>query len=186
MTLAALTMGVVMAPQMAEAKWFGKKDADTAAKPCAMNSKCCNKSEKTSNETIPQVAQEAGQFTILTKALKATQLDGALSQDGPFTVFAPTDEAFRKQFTPEELNTLLLPENKAKLSRVLKFHVVPGNFSSQQVMEASSLKTLEGQSLPVEQTAGMVEIGDAKVVKTDVAARNGVIHAIDKVLMPSN
>jgi uncharacterized surface protein with fasciclin (FAS1) repeats len=133
---------------------------------------------------IPETAEKAGNFTILLTALKSAGLDGALAGEGPFTVFAPTDAAFKAQFSDEQIQNLLKPENKAQLTKVLTYHVVPGRFTSREVVQVSGLKTLEGTTLPVMKNGTMVEVGQAGVVQVDVKARNGVIHAIDHVLMP--
>jgi uncharacterized surface protein with fasciclin (FAS1) repeats len=125
----------------------------------------------------------AGHFNTLVAAVKAAGLVDALKAPGPFTVFAPTDEAFSK-LPPGTLETLLKPENKGRLQKILTYHVVPGQVMARDVVKLRSAKTLEGGSLTIQTGNGGVVVGDAHVTKTDVAASNGVIHVIDKVLLP--
>ena len=133
---------------------------------------------------LVDTAVAAGQFKTLATALEAAGLIDALKGPGPFTVFAPTDEAFAK-LPAGTLETLLKPENKEKLKAVLLYHVVPGNVTADQVtkLNGRSVKTLQGGSVKV-RTAHGVRVDDAKVTQTDVKASNGVIHVIDTVLMP--
>ena len=132
---------------------------------------------------IVDTAVSAGQFTTLVTAVKAAGLVDTLKGAGPFTVFAPTDAAFAKlpKGTVEEL---LKPENKAKLTAILTYHVVPGKVLAADVAKVKDAKTVQGQAVTVAATGGKVTIDRAQVVKADVAASNGVIHAIDTVLMP--
>ena len=125
----------------------------------------------------------AAHFNTLATALKAADLVDTLKGPGPFTVFAPTDEAFAK-LPDGTLSDLLKPENKAKLVKILKYHVVSGKVSAADVMKLSSTKTVEGQNVTVKSMNGVVMINDAKVTRTDIAATNGVIHVIDTVLIP--
>ena len=129
---------------------------------------------------IVDTAVSAGQFTTLVKALKAADLVDALKQKGPYTVFAPTDEAFSK-LPAGALDSLL--KDKAKLAAVLKYHVVPGKVMAAQV-KPGAVKTLQGQTLTISTKDGSVMVDDAKVIKTDIDTSNGVIHVIDSVLMP--
>jgi uncharacterized surface protein with fasciclin (FAS1) repeats len=115
-------------------------------------------------------------------ALKAAGLVETLQGTGPFTVFAPTDEAFGK-LPHGTVEDLLKPENKAKLVAVLTYHVVAGKVMAADV-KTMKVKTVNGQSLDVKVTDGNVTVDNAKVVKTDVAASNGVIHVIDTVVLP--
>lgn len=133
---------------------------------------------------IVETAVAAGQFTVLAKALEAAGLIDALKGAGPFTVFAPTDDAFAK-LPAGTLESLLKPENKEKLKSILLYHVVQGNVSASKVMTLNnrSVKTLQGSSLKVT-TEGGVRVNNATVTKTDVQASNGVIHVIDTVLLP--
>jgi uncharacterized surface protein with fasciclin (FAS1) repeats len=128
------------------------------------------------------VASTNGNFKVLTKALKASGLDKKLSGPGPFTVFAPTDKAFAA-LPPSTLATLLKPANKLKLVSLLNYHVVSGQEKSTD-LQPGSVPTLAGKSVTVKVQAGGITINNAKVVTADIMASNGVIHAIDKVLMP--
>ena len=133
---------------------------------------------------IVETAVAAGQFKTLAAALEAAELIEALKGNGPFTVFAPTDEAFAK-LPAGTVATLLKPENKEKLKAVLLYHVVPGNVTADQVtkLNGRSVKTLQGSSIKVK-TAHGVQVDNAKVTQADIKASNGVIHVIDTVLMP--
>ena len=134
---------------------------------------------------IVDTAVSAGTFHTLATALQAAGLDETLKGKGPFTVFAPTDEAFSK--LPEgTVASLLKPENKDKLKAILLYHVVAGDVTATQVMTLSSAKTVNGQNLKLTVNNGTVMVNDAKVVKADVLASNGVIHVIDTVLIPNN
>lgn len=128
---------------------------------------------------IVDTAVGAGNFKTLATALGAAGLVDTLKGKGPFTVFAPTDEAFAK-VPKADLDALL--KDKAKLTAVLTYHVVPGNVMAKDV-KAGAVKTVQGGDLTLA-TAGGVTVNGAKVVKADVGASNGVIHAIDTVLMP--
>lgn len=132
---------------------------------------------------IVDTAVAAGSFTTLAAALQAAGLVDTLKGSGPFTVFAPTDAAFAK-LPAGTVETLLKPENKAKLQAVLTYHVVPGSVSSKQVVKLDSAKTVNGQSIAIRTANGSVMIDEAKVVQADIAASNGVIHVIDTVILP--
>jgi len=131
---------------------------------------------------IVAIASGDAQFETLTKALGAAGLVTTLQGKGPFTVFAPTDAAFAAlpEGTVEEL---LKPENKAQLTKILTYHVVPGSVVSTS-LKSGDVKSVEGSSLKVAVSTGKVTVGGANVVKADIKASNGVIHVIDKVLMP--
>lgn len=133
---------------------------------------------------IVDTAVSAGQFKTLAAALEAAGLIDALKGEGPFTVFAPTDEAFAK-LPAGTVESLLKPENKEKLKSILLYHVVQGNVPASEVLKLNgrSVKTLEGSSIKVATKHGVMVDG-AKVVQTDVKASNGVIHVIDTVLIP--
>jgi uncharacterized surface protein with fasciclin (FAS1) repeats len=130
---------------------------------------------------IVDTAVGAGQFTTLAKALTAAGLIDTLKGPGPFTVFAPTDAAFAK-IPPAKLNALLA--DKAALTKVLTYHVVPGMVVAADV-KSGRVKTVEGDDLVVSATPAGVTVNDAKVVKTDILATNGVIHVIDTVVIPN-
>ncbi len=132
---------------------------------------------------IVDTAVDAGSFKTLVAAVKAAGLAETLKGDGPFTVFAPTDAAFAK--LPEgTVETLLKPENKAKLADILKYHVVAGKVKAADVVKLAEAKTLEGQSAKIKVAGSKVMIDGANVVKTDIDTSNGVIHVIDAVIMP--
>ncbi len=132
---------------------------------------------------IVDTAVAAGQFKTLTAALDAAGLVATLIGPGPFTVFAPTDAAFAK--LPEgTVTTLLKPENKAALTAILTYHVVPGTVMAADVVKMTEAKTVNGAMVRITVNNGTVMINNAKVVMTDIVATNGVIHVIDTVLMP--
>jgi uncharacterized surface protein with fasciclin (FAS1) repeats len=132
---------------------------------------------------IVDTAVSAGSFKTLVAAVQAAGLVDTLKGTGPFTVFAPTDEAFAK-LPAGTVENLLKPENKAKLVSILTYHVVPGNVMAKDVVKLKSAKTVNGQSLAVKAQSGSVTIDGAKVVKTDIPCTNGVIHVIDTVVLP--
>lgn len=135
---------------------------------------------------IVDTAVGAGTFKTLAAAVGAADLVATLKGDGPFTVFAPTDEAFAK-LPAGTVETLLKPENKEKLKEILLLHVVPGKVTAADVVKLKEAKTAGGKTLTIS-TAGGVKVGTAtgmsNVVKTDVQAKNGVIHVIDAVILP--
>jgi uncharacterized surface protein with fasciclin (FAS1) repeats len=133
------------------------------------------------DKNIVTTAADAGAFNTLLTAATAAGLDGALAADGPFTVFAPTDEAFAK--LPEGTIEALL-EDTEQLKAILTYHVVSGKKMAADVAAASHLETLNGQPLHVTLNDGAVELGGAQVVQTDIDAGNGVIHVIDSVMLP--
>ena len=131
---------------------------------------------------IVAVASGNGSFNTLVAAVKAAGLVETLQGPGPFTVFAPTDEAFAK-LPKGTVEDLLKPENKEKLIAILTYHVVAGKVMAADV-KTMKAKTVNGKELDVKVTDGVVTVDNAKVVKTDVAASNGVIHVIDSVVLP--
>jgi uncharacterized surface protein with fasciclin (FAS1) repeats len=133
---------------------------------------------------IVDTAVAAGSFKTLAKALTAAGLVDTLKGPGPFTVFAPTDEAFAK-LAAGTLDTLLKPENKDKLRRILTYHVVPGDVRAADVVKLPSAKAVSGDTITVTVAAGgKVQVDNATVTKTDIKATNGVIHVIDAVILP--
>lgn len=132
---------------------------------------------------IVETAVAAGSFSTLAKALEAADLVKTLSGPGPFTVFAPTDEAFAK-LPAGTLDSLLKPENKEQLRRILLNHVVKGRAMAADVVKLTSVKPLSGGTLAVRAENGTVHVDVAQVMKTDIAATNGVIHVIDTVMLP--
>ena len=133
---------------------------------------------------IVDTAVAAGSFKTLAAALQAAGLVDTLKGAGPFTVFAPTDAAFAK-LPAGTVESLLKPENKAKLTAILTYHVVPGRVLAAQVAGMSSAATANGQPLAINAENGMVMVGTARVTKTDILCTNGVIHVIDTVLLPN-
>jgi transforming growth factor-beta-induced protein len=153
-----------------------------AGKKCTGTSVTTVALKKEAKMDIVDTAVNAGSFKTLAAALKAAGLVDTLKGTGPFTVFAPTDEAFAK-LPPGTVETLLKPENKAKLAGILTYHVVSGNVKAADVVKLKSAKTVQGQSVAIDAADG-VKINDAKVVKADIDCGNGVIHVIDTVLLP--
>jgi uncharacterized surface protein with fasciclin (FAS1) repeats len=134
---------------------------------------------------VVDTAVDAGNFKTLCAALKAADLIDTLKKEGPYTVLAPTDEAFAK--LPEgTVENLLKPENKEKLIAILKYHVIPSKAMASDVvkLDGQEVKTVEGSPVKVEVKDGVVTIAGAKVTKTDIACSNGVIHVIDTVILP--
>ncbi|MGE3309721.1 MAG: fasciclin domain-containing protein [Limisphaerales bacterium] len=141
-----------------------------------------SQAEPKKSKDIVGVAVEAGQFKTLVAAVQAAGLVETLQSPGPFTVFAPTDAAFAK-LPAGTVESLLKPENKAKLVAILKYHVVAGNVPSSDV-KTGKVKSVQGQELSLLVKDGSVSVDAARVVKADVAASNGVIHVIDSVILP--
>jgi uncharacterized surface protein with fasciclin (FAS1) repeats len=133
---------------------------------------------------IVDTAVAAGSFTTLAKALEAAGLVETLKGAGPFTVFAPTDEAFAK-LPAGTLDTLLKPENRAKLTRILTYHVVPGRVMAADVVKLHSATAVSGDTIAIATHGGGVTVDNAHLVKTDIVATNGVIHVIDAVILPA-
>jgi transforming growth factor-beta-induced protein len=137
------------------------------------------------SKTIPEVATEAGNFSTLLAAVGAADLAETLGSDGPFTVFAPTDDAFAA--LPEgTVESLLKPENKDQLTAILLHHVVPGKVTSGDVVELPFADALDGTSILISADGGSVTVDGANVIAADVDASNGVIHVIDKVILPKD
>jgi len=130
------------------------------------------------------VAIAATDAKTLAAAVKAAGLTETLQGNGPFTVFAPTDAAF--EAIQSEVDKLLKPENKSNLSKILTYHVVSGKTMAADLKDGQELTTVEGSKLKVTVTDGMVTVGNAKVIAADIVASNGVIHVIDKVLLPKD
>ena len=139
--------------------------------------------EETAKKDIVDTAVAAGSFKTLTAALKAAGLVDTLKGTGPFTVFAPTDDAFAK-LPAGTVDDLLKPENKEKLVAILTYHVVPAKAMAKDVAGMSSAKTVNGKELKLKVEDGKVMVNGATVTKADIETSNGVIHVIDTVLMP--
>jgi len=137
-------------------------------------------------QDIVDTAIAAGSFTTLVAAVKAAGLVDTLKGDGPFTVFAPTDEAFAK--LPEgTLESLLLPENKEKLAAILTYHVVSGKVKAKDVVKLNKAMTVQGSDVNIMVKDGAVVLNEnSNVIKTDITTSNGVIHVIDTVILPSS
>ena len=135
------------------------------------------------SQDIVDTAVAAGSFKTLAAALKAAGLIDTLKGKGPFTVFAPTDDAFAK-LPAGTVEDLLKPENKAKLTAILTYHVVPGKVMAADVVKLKSAKTVNGKPVQIMVEGATVTVDNAKVVKTDIGTSNGVIHVIDTVLLP--
>ena len=141
-------------------------------------------SSESSNEMdIIDTAISAGSFNTLVAAVQAAGLEATLRGNGPFTVFAPTDEAFAK-LPAGTVEDLLKPENKDRLVSILTYHVVPGRVMAADVIGLTSAATVQGSLLMIDAANGAVKIDNATVIQTDIATTNGVIHAIDTVVLP--
>lgn len=135
------------------------------------------------SKNLVEVAGAARTFqTLLTAATKAGLAD-VLAKEGPFTLFAPTDEAFAR-LGQETINDLLKPENKAKLAAILKYHVVPGRVYAKEALSSGKATTLQGQGVVIKTDKTDARVNNAKILKTDVDAANGVVHVIDTVILP--
>lgn len=132
---------------------------------------------------IVETALATQRFSTLAASLSAADLNKTLKGAGPFTVFAPTDDAFAK-LPPQTVSELLQPENKERLKAILSYHVVARLVTTNQVVALRSVRTVQGQALRIDAENG-VRINDANVIKADVEAANGIIHVIDAVLLPS-
>lgn len=143
----------------------------------------CGKSGGNESDVV-ETAAAAGDFKTLTAALESAGLIDTLKGDGPFTVFAPTDAAFRK-LPAGTVDDLLKPENKDQLRKILTYHVVAGEVPASTASTLERAETLEGSSFSIRSADGKLNINDATVVKADIRASNGVIHVIDTVLLPN-
>ena len=133
---------------------------------------------------IVDTAVAAGSFKTLTAAIQAAGLTQTLKGKGPFTVFAPTDDAFAK-LPAGTVDNLLKPESKEKLVAILTYHVVPGRVTAAQVSKMTEAKTVNGKELAIRTDMGHVIVNDATVTKADINCSNGIIHVIDTVLIPN-
>lgn len=163
--LAVASLGVVAC---------GSSDSETTASTAATTTM--------TDETIAAVATGTKDLSTLVAALTAADLVTTLEGTGPYTVFAPTDAAFSD--IQSTVDTLLEPGNKTDLQQVLTYHVVPGTYTAADLTDGQMLKTVEGQDLMVSIKDGVVKVNDATVEATDITASNGVVHVINKVLVP--
>ena len=138
---------------------------------------------RAAEKDIVDTAVATGQFKTLASALDAAGLVGTLKGDGPFTVFAPTDEAFSK-LPADTVENLLKPENKDQLVAVLTYHVVPGTVKAADVVKLDEVKTVNGKMVDINVKGDTAMVNNAKVTKVDIPASNGVIHVIDTVILP--
>lgn len=170
--MAALVAAVSLSPSVFAHDCGASKTAATSASTC------------TASKDIVAIAAGADNFKTLVAAVKAAGLVETLQGSGPFTVFAPTDEAFAK-LPAGTVESLLKPENREKLIAILKYHVVPGKVLAADV-KTMAAKTAQGQSLQLKVSDAGVTVDNANVVKTDLIAANGVIHVIDNVILPKS
>jgi len=141
------------------------------------------KNDKMMKGNIVQTVEAEGNFTILVKALRATGLDKELQAKGPYTLFAPTDEAFKK-LGQDKLDDLMKPENKAKLANILKYHVVTGKVMTDQLEgKKTEVTTIDQRMLDVDGTDGIM-VENAKVIEPNMKATNGVVQGVDTVFIP--
>ena len=148
-----------------------------------VNAQCATETEDKKSSDIVDLAVSTDFLSTLVAAVKAGDLVETLKGDGPFTVFAPTNEAFAA--LPEgTLESLLLPENKDKLVAILSYHVVPGSVKSSDLSDGMVAKTVQGSEIKVGVSDYGVKINDASVTSADIMASNGVVHVIDKVILP--
>jgi uncharacterized surface protein with fasciclin (FAS1) repeats len=181
--LIAATIGLSCANAFAVSPSFAEKK-ETKPATTSTTAPASTKPVAAKSNTIVDVASSNKSFSTLVTAIKAAGLVETLSAKGPFTVFAPTDEAF-KALPKGTLEMLLKPENKAKLVKVLTYHVVAGKVMAKDV-KPGNVKTVEGSTFAVKTMGGKVMVNSANVTQTDIAASNGVIHVIDKVILPPN
>ncbi|MBB3595863.1 putative surface protein with fasciclin (FAS1) repeats [Rhizobium sp. BK529] len=144
---------------------------------------CSSVSAFGAEKDVVDTALQAGQFKTLTTALEAAGLVATLKGPGPFTVFAPTDQAFAK-LPAGTVETLLKPENRQKLTDILTYHVVAGKVMAADVAGIDEAKSVNGKMIDIKVDGSTVKVDDATVIAADVAASNGVIHVIDQVMMP--
>jgi uncharacterized surface protein with fasciclin (FAS1) repeats len=141
-------------------------------------------STRAPTKNLVDTAAANGSFHTLGKALEAAELTNVLKGTGPYTVFAPTDAAFEK-LPKGTLENWLKPENKAELISVMKYHVLPGRTSAVEVEKLSAPKMMQGQTAPVTKVGDKLSIGGANITVRDIASSNGIIHAIDTVIVPT-
>ncbi|WP_266183232.1 fasciclin domain-containing protein [Dyella humicola] len=141
-------------------------------------------STRAPTKNLVDTAAANGSFHTLGKALEAAELTNVLKGSGPYTVFAPTDAAFDK-LPKGTLENWLKPENKAELISVMKYHVLPGRTSAVEVEKLSAPKMMQGQTAPVRKDGDKLSIGGANITERDIASSNGIIHAIDTVIVPT-
>lgn len=151
-----------------------EKDSTTAATTTTQSA--------AAGKDVVATAQATPDLSTLVAAVTAADLVETLQGEGPFTVFAPTNEAFAD--IQSTVDTLLMPENKDDLTNVLTYHVVPGTYTAADLKDGQELTTVQGEKLTVSIDGDTVKVGDATVTQADVETSNGVVHVIDKVLVP--
>ena len=181
-TLSSVSMIALLLAGTASAGSAPKATTSTAAETATTQEKTMQATAANTMDIV-DTAVKAGSFKTLVAAVQAAGLVETLKGKGPFTVFAPTDEAFAK-LPKGTVESLLLPENKAKLVDILTYHVVPGQVMAADVVKLTSAKTVEGQSVAIVVKDGKVRVDGANVVQTDIVTSNGVIHVIDSVILP--
>ncbi|MGL4512146.1 MAG: fasciclin domain-containing protein [Lacipirellulaceae bacterium] len=182
-TVASLALAALAAPALAECPHAKAAAQAAAAQHHAVVTTVAHTTAGAEADIV-DTAVAAGSFKTLVAAVQAAGLVDALKGEGPLTVFAPTDEAFAK-IPASTIESLLKPENKDQLVKILTYHVVPGRIDAAQVVSARAFKTLQGGEIAIGVAKGKVLVDGAKVVKTDIGTSNGVIHVIDTVLMPA-
>jgi uncharacterized surface protein with fasciclin (FAS1) repeats len=180
----AITAIVGLSPSLGLAD-CGKCDGEKKACHAEEGARCCGTCGKEKPKDIVDTAVGAGNFKTLAAALKAADLVTTLKGEGPYTVFAPTDEAFAR-LPKGTIQELLKPENRAKLAAILTYHVVPGDVRAGDVVKLAKAKTVQGSSVKIKvNKQGKVLIDRATVTATDILCSNGVIHVIDSVILPN-
>jgi uncharacterized surface protein with fasciclin (FAS1) repeats len=179
----ALMLAMATATSVSFGEAAAKSEARSEAKSEQSESKSDKSDAKSDAKDVVETAVAAGKFKTLAAALKAADLIDTLKGPGPFTVFAPTDEAFEK-LPAGTVEELLKPENKEKLKAILTYHVVAEKATSKDVAGMKSAKTVNGKQLKIRVKDGEVMVDKATVTKADIETSNGVIHVIDTVLMP--
>lgn len=163
--------------------WFTTRDSDDETSNSTESSQNVTQEAPQAQQTIVDLAIATDELSTLVAAVQAAGLVETLSGEGPFTVFAPTNDAFAA-LPDGTLDSLLLPENKQQLTDILTYHVVEGKVMSSDLSDGQVIKTVNGGELTVSIVDGVVKIGDATVTTVDVEGSNGVVHIIDTVLLP--
>ena len=185
MTRRLIALMALMAALALVVSACGEDEDETAAAGSSGQSTQQEPAQTSADKDIVVLAQDTPQLSTLVKAVTAAELGGTLSGKGPFTVFAPTNAAF-KALGQDTLNTLLEPANREQLASILTYHVVPQELMAADLRDGQKLETVNGQTLTVSVKGSDVRVGGARVVKPDVEASNGVVHVIDEVLQPSS
>ncbi len=183
LSIVIVTLACITTTATADARGNGRRQYVSTHTACPLATASAVVAAPAGKDVVDTAAVGAGTFNTLVAAVKAAGLVETLKGEGPFTVFAPTDEAFAK-LPAGTVETLLKPENKAKLVSILTYHVVPGKVMAADVVKVTSAKTVNGQLVTVQASDKGVKIDGANVVKTDIGCSNGVIHVIDAVILP--